>query len=114
DTTDYNIVVTNVADASGSGQNAFNVQVHDPLPTGLIVLNASVTPSNLAACQVQQNPVNVVDCTIPTLQPGSSNQVTIDVQGFVTLQSGTLSNEACVDPSNQIAEFDESNNCSTS
>jgi uncharacterized repeat protein (TIGR01451 family) len=93
--------------------NALNVQVHDPLPVGMIVLNATVTPSNMAACQVQQNPVNVVDCTIPVLQSGNANQVTIDVQVFITAQSGTLSNEACVDPSNTVAEYNESNNCST-
>jgi uncharacterized repeat protein (TIGR01451 family) len=114
DTTDYNITVMNVADpTSGSGMNALNVQVHDPLPVGMIVLNATLTPSNMAACQVQQNPVNVVDCTIPVLQSGASNNVTIDVQVFITAQSGTLSNEACVDPNNTVAEYDESNNCST-
>jgi uncharacterized repeat protein (TIGR01451 family) len=84
------------------------VTVVDPLPTGLIPLNVEATGD--FHCDVQENPVNKVTC-IGDLQAGTD--ATITITAFVTLQSGTLDNEACVDPNDTIAETDETNNCKT-
>ncbi len=111
---DYTIVVTNdKVGPGGIGENALGVRVHDALPVGLIVLNAFTENPNANNfnCQVQESPVNVVDC-LGDLGAGLS--VTIKVHAFVTLASGTLDNEACVDPQNSIIESNELNNCSNS
>ena len=85
-----------------------NVMVVDPLPTGLIPLNVEATGD--FHCDLQENPVNKYTC-IGDLQAGTD--ATITITAFVTLQSGTLDNEACVDPNDTIAETDETNNCKT-
>jgi uncharacterized repeat protein (TIGR01451 family) len=54
--------------------------------------------------------VNKYTCT-GDLQAGTD--ATITITAFVTLQSGELDNEACVDPADTIAETDETNNCKT-
>ncbi len=115
-TATYDITVTN-----DGTDPALGVQVHDPLPVGMIPL-AAYTDSpdqNNFACQVQQNPVNVVDClgdldgTVDHLAT-LTNTVVIHVQVFITATDGTkLDNEACVDPSNKILESNELDNCST-
>jgi uncharacterized repeat protein (TIGR01451 family) len=103
--TSYTITVTN--NAVGAGVVAKGIEVVDPFPTGLIPLNAST--SGDFACQLLENPVNSYDC-IGDLKPGDTATIKLDF--FVTLDSGTLDNEACVDPSNTIAESNEINNCS--
>ena len=106
-TEDYTITVTN------NGAAVTDVVVEDALPTGLIVLGATATPSNFT-CQVFENPVNFVRCTGDMGADGSATAVvTITVQVFVTKDGGTLDNEACVDPANTIVESIETNNCDT-
>ena len=114
-TIEYKIVVTNnEVGPGGVGSNAVGVKVHDALPVGLIVLNVSTDApaSNNFNCQVQENPVNVVDC-LGDLGPG--DKVTITIKAFVTAaDEATLDNEACVDPQNTIVESNELDNCSNS
>jgi uncharacterized repeat protein (TIGR01451 family) len=105
--TTYTITVHNVTTV-GAGATAHNIVVVDPLPTGLIPLNAAATGD--FHCDLQENPVNKVTCT-GDLQAGTD--ATITITAFVTLQSGELDNEACVDPADTIAEKDETNNCKT-
>jgi uncharacterized repeat protein (TIGR01451 family) len=104
-TTTYTITVTNTK--VGDGALAQNVVIVDPLPVGLIPLNVEADPGNFA-CSLTENPVNSVTC-VGALNPG--DKVTITINAFVTLESGTLDNEACVDPANTIAETNELNNC---
>jgi uncharacterized repeat protein (TIGR01451 family) len=103
--TSYTITVTN--NQVGAGIVAKGIEVVDPFPTGLIPLNA--TTSGDFTCQLLENPVNNYDC-VGDLNPGDTATITLDF--FVTLDNGTLDNEACVDPNDTIAETDEINNCS--
>jgi uncharacterized repeat protein (TIGR01451 family) len=103
--TTYTITVKN--NKIGDGAVAKGVEIVDPFPTGLIPLNAST--SGDFACQLLENPVNSYDC-IGDLNPDDTATITLTF--FVTLDSGTLDNEACVDPNNTIAETNELNNCS--
>jgi uncharacterized repeat protein (TIGR01451 family) len=106
--TTYTITVTNnKVPSSGPGAVAQGVKIVDPLPVGLIPLNVEADPGNFA-CSLTENPVNSVTC-IGDLNPGDT--VTITITAFVTLESGTLDNEACVDPDNTIAESNEIDNC---
>jgi hypothetical protein len=76
--------------------------MHDPLPVGVIPLAAEIDPGdqNNWACQISQNPINVVDCQ-GDLNP--EQEVTIVIDVFMTAESGkSLDNEACVDPANLI------------
>lgn len=111
---DYVITVQNQAPMGGTGQTAFGVEMHDPLPVGLIPLAVNAGTGNNWACQIAENPINVVDC-VGDLNPGQEVTVTITV--FMTAESGrSLDNEACVDPDDEIEEFDppgEGDNCST-
>jgi uncharacterized repeat protein (TIGR01451 family) len=90
--------------------------VHDPLPTGLIVENIKAEP-NTFACQVSENPVNVIDCTgelETSTSTGTNKEVKIDVTAFVTAaDSTTFTNEACVNPNHTIVESEYNDNCST-
>jgi uncharacterized repeat protein (TIGR01451 family) len=111
ETTTYTITVTN--NKVGDGAVAHGVAIVDPLPVGLIPLNVEATTkvgeqAGNFACQIQENPVNNVLC-IGDLAP--DEKVTVTISAFVTLQSGTLDNEACADPNNTIAETNELDNC---
>jgi len=110
--TDYKITMTN--EPSGPGATAFGVHMHDPLPVGLIPLAVDTGSDNNWACQVAENPINLVDC-LGDLVPNTPVTITITV--FMTAESGrSLDNEACIDPDNLIAEYDppgETDNCST-
>jgi uncharacterized repeat protein (TIGR01451 family) len=109
-------VITIKNEKMGDGQVAEGVEMHDPLPVGLIPLAAEIDPGqqNNWACQIGQNPINVVDC-VGDLNPDQT--VTIRIAVFMTAESGkSLDNEACVDPRNLIDEYNppgESDNCST-
>lgn len=103
--TTYTITVTN--NKIGGGAIAQGVTIVDPLPVGLIPLNVEADPGNFT-CALTENPVNGVTC-VGDLNPGDT--VTITIAAFVTLESGTLDNEACVDPDNTIAETNELDNC---
>jgi uncharacterized repeat protein (TIGR01451 family)/fimbrial isopeptide formation D2 family protein len=104
--TTYTITVHNVTKV-GAGATATGVKIVDPLPTGLIPLNVEADPGNFR-CDLQEDTVNKVTC-FGDLPAGTDVKITITA--FVTLQSGTLDNEACVDPDDTIAETDETNNC---
>ena len=64
--TDYKLTIRNQSPsgscpgASCDGQTVFGVHVHDPLPVGLIPLD--IEAGGNFACQVLENPINVVDC----------------------------------------------------
>jgi uncharacterized repeat protein (TIGR01451 family) len=116
-TTDtYELTVKNTGEAP-----AFGVVVEDRLPVGLIPLLAfTADPSSTDfTCQILENPINVVRCqgtldgTLDSLTT-FTNEVKIKIKVFITAQSGTLDNEACVDPDNTIVEIEDNlNNCST-
>ena len=108
-TTTYTIKVTNNK-VWGNGQTAFDTTIVDPLPTGLIPLNVEADPGNFQ-CQILENPVNTVTCT-GDLATGQS--VTVTISAFVTLESGTLDNEACVNTHftpTTVDETDLTDNC---
>lgn len=109
-TAEYKITVTNNADYGG-GAIAFNAKVVDALPVGLIPLSVDADPSNMI-CQIEENPVNLVTC-VGDIEPGAANKVTITIKVFITADGGSLDNEACVDPDEQIQETNELDNCST-
>lgn len=113
--TDYKLTIENHSPSGGSsGQTAFNVEVHDPLPVGVIPLAVDTGSGNNFTCQVAENPINVVDC-VGDLDPDAPVTITITV--FMTAESSrSLDNEACIDPNDLIAEFappGETDNCST-
>src|SRR5262249_45394287 len=114
-TTSYNIIVHNHSPNGDKtkGQTAIGVEMHDPLPVGLIPLAIDTGSGNNWACQVLQNPINVVDC-LGDLAP--EQEVTVKIDVFMTAEGGrSLDNEACVDPNDVFKEFDpgEADNCST-
>src|SRR5262249_11637047 len=114
-TSTYNITVHNHSpnDDSSQGLPAFGVEMHDPLPVGLIPLAIDTGSGNNWACQVLQDPINVVDCVGDL---AAEQEVTIKIDGFMTAEGGrSLDNEACVDPNDVFKEFGlgETDNCST-
>jgi uncharacterized repeat protein (TIGR01451 family) len=118
-TSEFDITVKNenTPPSGGSGQTAFGVVMHDPLPVGLIPLSVQFEynpgPGNWA-CQVQGDPINLVDC-LGDLNAGQS--VTIKVSVFMTAESGKpLDNQACVDPDHLIEQYSppgRTDDCST-
>ncbi|HEU4939631.1 MAG TPA: CARDB domain-containing protein [Vicinamibacterales bacterium] len=114
--TDYEITLENEAATGSSGQTAFDVDMHDPLPVGLIPLAVDTGTGNNWQCQVGENPINVVDC-VGDLEPGAGKKVTIKITVFMTAEGGrSLDNEACIDTLQKIEEFNppgETDNCST-
>jgi uncharacterized repeat protein (TIGR01451 family) len=76
---------------------------------GLIPLSVSTNVSNMA-CHVEENPVNLVTC-VGDIEPDQPVEITVHV--FITAESGTLDNEACVDPDHLIDETSELDNCKT-
>ncbi len=114
-TSDYVIKVKNEPPSGGGGgQTAFGVKMHDPLPVGLIPLAVNAGSGNNWACQIAENPINVVDC-LGDLNP--DQEVTVTITVFMTAESGrSLDNEACVDPDDTIEEYTppgNGDNCST-
>lgn len=112
---EYTITVTNQKPSGGgTGATAFGVRMHDPLPVGLIPLAVDAGDDNNWACQILENPINVVDC-LGDLNPDQTVTITITV--FVTAEDNrSLDNQACVDPDDVIEEFvppGETDNCST-
>ncbi|MDP9280806.1 MAG: hypothetical protein M3P38_01775 [Chloroflexota bacterium] len=110
-TFEYELQAINTAAVGTPGATAYNVTLHDALPVGVIVLGAQVqdADNNDWQCQVQENPVNVVDC-VGSLPTGTTVKVKIAV--FVTATNDVkLINEACIDWLNTTVESDETNNC---
>ena len=110
----YTITVKNEKAQGTQGQMVTGADVHDPFPVGIIPLSVDVGQGNNWACQILENPINVMDCT-GDLNP--DQEITIIVTVFMTAETNrSLDNEACVDPNHEIEEFDppgESDNCST-
>lgn len=107
----YTITAYNDKPASGDGQDAFGVQVTDPLPIGLIPLSVFTGSGTNFSCSVSENPINLVQCT-GDLPADSNVVITVDV--FMTAEgSRKLDNEACIDPNDTIEESNEHDNCST-
>jgi uncharacterized repeat protein (TIGR01451 family) len=106
-TYDYTVTVTNTGTSPAN-----NVELHDTLPVGVIVLNVQVsTGDETWGCQTQQNPVNVVDCVGNlTGSGGANNSVVITINVFVSATGETLTSTAVVDPNNTIVESNEANN----
>lgn len=105
---DYVITVKNEK-VWGDGRIAFNAVVVDYLPVGLIPLSVSTDRSNMA-CRTEENPVNLVSC-VGDIEP--DQEVAITVHVFITAESGSLDNEACIDPDHEIDETNELDNCKT-
>jgi len=114
---DYFLTVRNLGT-----QGVTDVVVRDPLPVGLIPLGVVVEEGDWT-CQVFQNPVNLVECVGSLSAAGGDlDEVTIQIHVFITQDGGTLDNEACVDPDDDILEFSadpdfnpdgNGNNCKT-
>ncbi len=85
-----------------------DVVVIDALPVGLIPL--SITAGGNFICDLTENPVNGVRC-VGDLAAGAEVEITIHV--FITQDGGTIDNEACVDPDNEVIESNEGDNCDT-
>ena len=118
--TDYVITLENQPASGSTGQVAENVDMHDPLPVGLIPLAVDTGTGNNWQCQVAENAINVLDCVgdlEPNVANGPDKKVTIKVTVFMTAEGGrSLDNEACIDTLLKIEEFDppgEGDNCST-
>jgi uncharacterized repeat protein (TIGR01451 family) len=105
---DYVITVVNEK-TWGDGRIAVDAVVVDYLPIGLIPLSVSTDSSNMA-CETEENPVNVVTC-VGDMEPDLPVVITVHV--FITAESGTLDNEACIDPDHLIDETNELDNCKT-
>jgi uncharacterized repeat protein (TIGR01451 family) len=105
---DYVITVKNEK-TWGDGRIAFDALVVDYLPVGLIPLSVDANVSNMA-CETEENPVNLVSC-VGDLEPDQTVVITVHV--FITAESGSMDNEACIDPNHQIDETSELDNCKT-
>jgi uncharacterized repeat protein (TIGR01451 family) len=105
---DYVITVKNEK-TWGDGRIAFGALVVDNLPVGLIPLSVDANVSNMA-CETDENPVNVVSC-VGDIEPDQTIVITVHV--FITAQSGSMDNEACIDPNHAIDETNELDNCKT-
>jgi uncharacterized repeat protein (TIGR01451 family) len=105
DTPSYTLTVENEGEETARG-----VVVRDPLPVGLIVQNVASEPNNFA-CQVFENPVNVIECKGDL---AAKEKATMTIGTFVTAADSTkLTNEACVNPDRTIVEYNYTDNCST-
>ena len=106
---EYTIGVTNTGT-----DDAFNVTVRDPLPAGVTFVEA--VPTDAASNFVCQNNSGVVDCTGGYIKGKNNNGGTpgsreIKIRVKAPLEHGvTITNQAFVDPLNQIEEANESNN----
>lgn len=94
--------------ASGAS-GADNVVVVADLPVGIIPLDVQA-PAGWS-CQITENPINQVTCTTAHLAAGGS--ATFTVRTYTTAESGNVNATAHVDPSNTVAETDETNNSKT-
>jgi uncharacterized repeat protein (TIGR01451 family) len=105
---DYVITVKN-AKVWGNGAIATDAHVVDSLPVGLIPLSVTADASNMV-CQTFDNPTNYIDC-VGDMEVDQTVKITVHV--FITASSGTMYNQACIDPNHQIDETDELDNCQT-
>ena len=103
----YHLVVGN----SGNG-TANNVEVRDPLPSGLVFDSYSDIDGAGFKCALQSSQLgNVVDCTGGTIGPASVKR--IDLLFAAPALPGPITNTVTVDPNNAIFEADETNNSAT-
>jgi len=107
----YTLKVENVGTAV-----AFDVAVRDTIPTGAVFRSAQDRTPGAGAFDCTQSG-GVVTCTGGTLD-GSNNDTPaagdnvrfIDILLFAPSQPGTYTNQAVIDPDEEIAENDETNN----
>ena len=82
--------------------------------SALIPLAVNAGAGNNWACQISENPINVVDC-LGDLNP--DQEVTITITVFITAENNrSLDNEACVDPDDTdrgVRPARRRDNCST-
>jgi LPXTG-site transpeptidase (sortase) family protein len=77
-------------------------------PQGLLAIaNGSTSPTGTIACSINVTVLSCVAGTLVTLPAGASFSVTFSVAPTV---AGSLLNMATVDPNNNVAEGDETNN----
>ena len=110
----YTIKVKNQKAEGSQGLTAFDVKVVDFFNVGMIPLSWETTVGSNWGCEIFENPINFLEC-FGDLNP--DEEVTILVTVFMTAESKrSLDNQACVDPDDEIEEFNppgESDNCST-
>lgn len=107
---DYTITVGN----SGL-KNAMNVLVREPLPAGVLLDGFDASrPGTTCSPAVPPATGGVVECTIPqvdgALAGGGGTTETITLHLIAPHAIGPITSTVTVDPLNQIAEPDESNN----
>lgn len=101
---------------TNSGTNdALNVAVRDPLPSGEVFVSATESGATGApfTCAYANG---VVDCTGATITAGGSRSITINANApnaVVTPPAPLLHNVATVDPDNTVPEGNEFNNTGT-
>lgn len=102
----YNIVVTN-----NGTDPAVNVKVRDSLPTGFNYIEANdLAPgANAFLCTAAAGVINCNGATIV----GAGGSRTIEVKAFSATAPGTYTNQAQVDPDNNIPEGNETNNAAS-
>ena len=102
----FNLAVSNSGEA-----DALNVSVRDVLPAGVTFVSAGdAAPATPGAFTCSQSG-GVVNCNGGTVPAGGSRTVRVVVKA--PNENGTLTNQALVDPDNDIPEGDETNNTST-
>lgn len=111
---DYAITVGN----SGM-RDATNVLVREPLPAGVLLDGFTGPAGTTCSPAVPPAAGGVVACTIPIIrgsvnggQPGGTTEVIV-LQLIAPQAIGPITSTVTVDPQNQIAEADESNNTFT-
>jgi len=102
----YRIVVTNTGT-----DPAVNVTMRDFLPAGFTFIEAADTNPGPTAFLCTEA-ANVVDCGGATIAGGGGSR-TVEIVAFSANSPGMYVNQALVDPSNAIAEGNETNNASS-
>jgi uncharacterized repeat protein (TIGR01451 family) len=101
----YNLAVSN------TGSNAAqNVSVRDVLPAGTEFVSAQDAAPGTGAF-LCSHAGDIINCTGGTLNPGVPRNISIQVKA--PNAQLTLTNQAFIDPDNDIPEGDEENNAST-
>lgn len=99
----YHIVVTN-----NGTDPAVNVEVRDFVPAGFTYIEAKDTAFGTPNSFLCTAAFGVINCNGATIPGGGSR--TIEVKLFSATQPGVYTNQALVDPDNDIPEGNETNN----
>lgn len=104
----WSVSVTN----SGTG-DVSGVVVRTDFPVGVIPLD--VQPPAGWTCQITENPINQVTCTVGSGTLAAGATVHFDLRAYVTANTGDqVTSSSIVDPGNLVVETDESNNTASS